>query len=734
MTVATSEPPQTKASRQSPSERRAFIWLLAAVGLGAAVGLFFGESVAPLRIVSEGFIRLLQVTVVPYVLGSILAGLGSRSLAEARALAVRGGIVLLMFWVTGLALVVAGSLAYPGRAAGDTFFSETPPPAPVDWLALYIPSNPFSSLANNVLPAIVLFGLLGGAALCTMEGTRKQTLLDTLEAFNEAMGRIARATVRITPIGLFAIMATTIGLMRPEQLVRLQLWFVVYIGTACIVSFWVLPSLVGLVTPISAQSFARRLRAPLLTAFAAGDLFIVLPIIAEECKELLREQGVSQADSDSTIGVIVPLMFNFPHTGKVLSLGFIPFAAWFGGDHLSLTQWGTMASAGILTLFGSVNSAIPFLLDLFHLPADMFGLFTMSGLLNSRFGALLAATHTASISLVIAAALLHRVSFQPRRLFRFAIGTTVIVAVFVIGTRVVFGRLLPPPAQGLEALAGFNLRFPAESGILVGRPTIPDTPPVPGRRLSEIRARSVLRVGYIPDSVPYAFFNASGELLGYDVEMAHTLARDLGVSLELVEVTRGDAPAALTSGGCDIIMTGLFVSLERATRMALSHPYDQERIGFLVEDEDRALFSSLAALSRERMTIGMPAIDDIAPLIRRAMTGSTFVPYPTIDALVGSVSHTTRAAVMPIDRAFYMSRIHPEFSAVVPEEPTSSVALAYALPAGELEFRNVVDTWIDVKRAQGAFESAKAYWVHGEGLVQRSPRWSIARNVLGWLR
>ena len=119
VTVATSEPPQTKASRQTPSERRAFIWLLAALGLGAAVGLFFGESVAPLRIVSEGFIRLLQVTVVPYVLGSILAGLGSRSLAEARALAVRGGIVLLMFWVTGLALVVAGSLAYPGR----------PPPA-----------------------------------------------------------------------------------------------------------------------------------------------------------------------------------------------------------------------------------------------------------------------------------------------------------------------------------------------------------------------------------------------------------------------------------------------------------------------------------------------------------------------------------------------------------------------------------------------------------------------------
>ena len=56
--------------------------------------------------------------------------------------------------------------------------------------------------------------------------------------------------------------------------------------------------------------------------------------------------------------------------------------------------------------------------------------------------------------------------------------------------------------------------------------------------LDRMRTRGMLRVGYIEDSVPYAFFNTAGDLVGFDVEMAHQLARDLGVGLELVPIAR----------------------------------------------------------------------------------------------------------------------------------------------------------------------------------------------------
>ena len=62
---------------------------------------------------------------------------------------------------------------------------------PFDFVALYIPANPFHSLANNVVPAVVLFSVLVGVALIGVE--RKQVLLDVLQVVGEAVSRATRA-------------------------------------------------------------------------------------------------------------------------------------------------------------------------------------------------------------------------------------------------------------------------------------------------------------------------------------------------------------------------------------------------------------------------------------------------------------------------------------------------------------------------------------------------------------
>jgi len=55
--------------------------------------------------------------------------------------------------------------------------------------------------------------------------------------------------------------------------------------------------------------------------------------------------------------------------------------------------------------------------------------------------------------------------------------------------------------------------------------------------LERIHRRGVLRVGYRADSLPIAFRNEAGRLVGADVELMHHLARDLGVKLEFVCTT-----------------------------------------------------------------------------------------------------------------------------------------------------------------------------------------------------
>jgi hypothetical protein len=227
-----------------------------------------------------------------------------------------------------------------------------------------------------------------------------------------------------------------------EDFLRLQIWFVVYIGSACLLALWLLPSLVPLVTPIPYRRFVGSLQTALLTAFAAGDHFVVLPMIVEANRKLLEEQGVSSQDADGTIGVAVPLLFNFPHAGKILTLAFFPFAAWFSGTDLGANQWLTLTTAGVLSLFGNINAAVPFLLDLLQLPADLFNLFTMSSVLNVRFGALVAAMHTAVLSMLVAASLLGRTRLHAGRLVRTGVLAAAVLVAFVLGCSFSFEEAL----------------------------------------------------------------------------------------------------------------------------------------------------------------------------------------------------------------------------------------------------------------------------------------------------
>ena len=94
--------------RRSLSER--MLWGLAG---GIVVGVFLGERAAVLQVGADAYIKLLQMTVLPYVTVSIVAGLGSLSAAQARALGWRVGAVLALLWGVALGAVFLFPLMFP---------------------------------------------------------------------------------------------------------------------------------------------------------------------------------------------------------------------------------------------------------------------------------------------------------------------------------------------------------------------------------------------------------------------------------------------------------------------------------------------------------------------------------------------------------------------------------------------------------------------------------------------
>ena len=356
-------------NKLSPFQR-----VIIALLLGISTGIFVGEPAGNLEIIGNVYIRLLQMTVLPNVLVSIIGGLGRLDSDMASAIGTRAIKVILILWLAVMLTLLLLPFAYPNWVTSGFFStSMVTEPTPFNFIDLYIPSNIFASLAGTIVPAVVLFSLLMGVALIQVKN--KETLLNLTTNIGDSLMKVASYVAKLAPIGIFAISASAAGTLQVEELGRLQVFLWVYITAAALLAFILLPLIIHLATPFSYREILNTAGEAAITALATGTVLVVLPMIIERSKALLAKHGMECEETDSTVDVMVPTAYSFPSTGTLLGLGFILFSAWYVGAPLGLEQYISFVVMGALTAFGSMAVAIPFLLNFFDLPADQFQLY-----------------------------------------------------------------------------------------------------------------------------------------------------------------------------------------------------------------------------------------------------------------------------------------------------------------------------------------------------------------------
>ena len=708
--------------------------ILVGLGTGVALGVFLGERAAALKWAADGFVKLLQMTVLPYVTVSIIGSLGALRPADARRLALRAGVVVVALWLVALAFAMLIPLTFP-RVENAAFFSTTllERRPPFNFVDLYIPANPFNSLANNVVPAVVLFSIILGVAVIGLD--RKAVLLDPLRVAGEALSRATHFVVGLTPYGIFAIAATAAGTISLEQIGRLQVYLVAYVGVALLVSLWVLPGLVAALTPIRMRDMFALTRNALITAFVAGDLFIVLPVIIEASRTLVERVAADGSQAAALPEVIVPASFNFPHTGKLLSLSFILFAGWFSDAIVPISDYPRLAATGLVTFFGSLNVAVPFLLDLFRIPADTFQLFLASGVINSRFGTLVAAMHTLVVALLGTCAMTGALRWNRARVIRYAAVTVVLTGAVLGSTHLVFSRALEQGYTKDEVLIGMHLLHDPVPAVVQRQPSTVRTEPTTGPLLEVISQRGTLRVGYFPGSMPFAFFNERNDLVGLDIDLAHQLAEELALGLEFVPVSRDHLSDQMAEGHCDIVMSGVAVTTLRASRVLFSDHYLAETLALVVPDGVRDRFAAWDGIrAMRRLTLAIPDVQYYVDMIRDRLPDAEFRTIHNLaDLFEGRTGSDIDAFVLPAERGSAWTLMHPQFSVVVPEPGIVKIPLAYPIARHDQAFASFINTWIALKRDDGTIDALYRYWVLGQNASPPQPRWSIIRNVLHWV-
>jgi ABC-type amino acid transport substrate-binding protein len=325
---------------------------------------------------------------------------------------------------------------------------------------------------------------------------------------------------------------------------------------------------------------------------------------------------------------------------------------------------------------------------------------------------------------------------QSNKLLRYGILSAALVALTIGGSRFAFERILENEYHKDKVLESMHLiRSPGPATVFREPPAEPLPAPGPGEtHLDRIKERDAIRVGYLTDGLPYSYFNISGDLVGFDVEMAHELAQELSVDLELVPVDRLQLAQQLDGSYCDIVMAGIGVTTLRARDMLFSDSYMDETAAFVVKDHDRARFASMEDIQNiASLKLRVPNLPSIISFVHQRLPHAEIVPISSTQECFEGVDEEFDACFMTAERGSALCLLHPQFTVVVPMPNPSRVPLAYPVAGRDEVMADFMNTWIQLKKKEGFVQSLYDYWILGKDAEPKQPRWSILRNVLHWV-
>ena len=185
------------------------------------------------------------------------------------------------------------------------------------------------------------------------------------------------------------------------------------------------------------------------------------------------------------------------------------------------------------------------------------------------------------------------------------------------------------------------------------------------------------------------------------------------------------------------VMPGMWYRPYWFGRLQLTEPYFTATIGLALRDERRHDFDSREQLRQSRgLKIGVPlASEQLEFVMDRYFRDSDteFVAVEFWDGFFRGEHPELDAFLMPAEHATAWSLLHPEYAVVVPQPSPVLVPTAFGVPLGADDLARVIDELILAAESAGVIEDSYAYWILGQGAQSSAPRWSIIRDVLGWV-
>jgi cystine transport system substrate-binding protein len=246
------------------------------------------------------------------------------------------------------------------------------------------------------------------------------------------------------------------------------------------------------------------------------------------------------------------------------------------------------------------------------------------------------------------------------------------------------------------------------AGAMLGALVVPVLPAMAADLLDAVKARGTLRIALEGTYPPFNFKDPdSGQLAGYDVDVARLVCARLGVKPEFVTTEWGAILSGLGAGRYDVIISQVGITAKRQQVFDFSRPYTYSAPQLMVRRNEPVNYTGLNQLKGKKLGVGKGSVYEQQA---RSMPGIEVKSYPAtpenlqdlafgrIDAALNDslmVSYLLKNSQLPVRAGARVGAVE---------------RMGIALRKGNPKLLAALDKALDAARADGSLKAVSLKW------------------------
>ena len=356
------------------------VWIFIGMLAGILAGLCFLKNpdftTNYLKPIGTIYINLLKFLVVPVVLFSITDGVISlKDLKRVGSVGIKTFVYYMI--TTAVAVVIGLALAsafkgffppLPSAELAELEYAAKEAPSVMQVIVGIFPDNILAPMVSaNMLPVIVIAIFVGAGILAA--GKNGEKIGEIVNCMNEVVMKIMMMIIKITPIGVFCLMANVVAVNGPEIVGTLALVIgVAYLAYIIHVAV-VYGSSIKFLSGMNPIAFFKGLAPAMICAFTTTSSNATLPLNIECCNNMGAEPEISS--------FVLPLgaTINMDGTAIYQAVATIFIAACYNidltlADMAMVVLTATLASVGTAGVSGAGMIMLAMVLTSIGIPVE----------------------------------------------------------------------------------------------------------------------------------------------------------------------------------------------------------------------------------------------------------------------------------------------------------------------------------------------------------------------------